>query len=278
MQPLIDHREHERLAEADHEHRDRDGEDDPAQDPGRKDVPRPRGELARQVVLARRRRRLPDPQPGEAERGDRERDGVEARDHAAAHPGEQRRADQRREQAHALAERLEQRVGVPEQLLGDHHREERRLRRGEHRVAGAVEGGHDVEQPHVAAVVHQQQEEDARREHQIRHDHQRAPAHAIDEEAAERRERGRREDRQERQAGRRVRAGQRLRPHAEHEEHRAVAEGRQRLTRDEEPRVAVGEEPPHQDVEPGGGAGTPNTISEIARLSGGRELGSSSRS
>ena len=94
--------------------------------------------------------------------------------------------------------------------------------------------------------MHEQQEEHRASEDAVAADHQRAPAETIREQAAERRGEGAETEHEEDETRTGARAGQLLHPDRHHDEHRPVAEGRERLSGDEQARVAVGEEAAHQ--------------------------------
>src|SRR5207253_4297692 len=102
------------------------------------------------------------------------------------------------------------------------------------------------EEPEVAAVVHEQQQAHDRGEAQMRRDHQRALAQPVDDEPADRRDQPGEREHEEHEPGLRVRAGQNLRPDAEDDDHRPVAEHRQRLASEEQAHVAACDQRAHQ--------------------------------
>jgi 2-polyprenyl-6-methoxyphenol hydroxylase-like FAD-dependent oxidoreductase len=85
--------------------------------------------------------------------GHQERCRVDLRDHRAADDSEQPGADQRRDQAEALVERLLRPVGVGEQILRYEFGHKRTLRRADRRPDHAVQEDHHVDDPDVAAPV-----------------------------------------------------------------------------------------------------------------------------
>jgi hypothetical protein len=90
--------------------------------------------------------------------------------------------------------------------------------------------------------VHREERHERHRGAEVDRDQEPAARGAVDEDAAERREHGGGDDGEEREARGGVRASELLGPDAEHEEHRAVAEERQRLPGEQEPRVAHAEQ------------------------------------
>ena len=137
-------------------------------------------------------------------------------------------------------------VRLGEQLLRQHDLEQRRAGGVEDSPEGPVGERDRVDQPRVAAVVDEQEHEHDRPEHAVGDDHQRPPAHPVGEQPAEWRQQRARGEGEERQAGERARPGQRLHPDREDDEHRPVAERRQRLPGEQEPGVAMRQERAHQ--------------------------------
>ncbi len=113
-------------------------------------------------------------------------------------------------------------------------------------AAEAVERRHEIDEPHLALVVHEEQQADDAGHRDVRRDHQRSLAHAVDEQSAERRGEAREREDEEDETGLRVRAGQHLGPDAEDDDHRPVAEHRERLPREEQTHVAAAEQRAHQ--------------------------------
>ena len=153
-----------------------------------------------EVVLLHGARRL-----GEAERDERcsrdeERRRVDDRDDGAAPGGEDARARERRDEAQPFADRLVRAVRLGEQLVGDHRLQHRAARGREDVAAEAVEQRDAVEDPHVAAVVHEEQEAHHARERELRRDHQRPLGQPVDDEAAERRDEARSAEHEEDEA------------------------------------------------------------------------------
>ena len=126
MEALAVDREDERLVEPDREERRADADAELAQDGRARDVGETRGELAEEVVLLRRRRRLAEAQCDEGGGRAEERPGVDERDDGAAERGVQPRARERRDEPQAFADRLEGAVRVAQQLVGQHRLHHRR--------------------------------------------------------------------------------------------------------------------------------------------------------
>ena len=189
---------------------------------------------------------LPHAHAPEEEGRRREGGGVEHGDGAAAEHGIEAGPRERRDDPQALARGREHAVRLREELLREHDLEQRRAGGVEDGAEGPVGERDRVDQPGVAAVVDEQQHEHERAEHAVGDDHQRPPAHPVGEQPTERREQRARGEGEERQPGERARAGQRLHPDREDDQHRPVAERRQRLAGEQQPGVAVREEGAHQ--------------------------------
>ena len=140
----------------------------------------------------------------------------------------------------------ERAVGLCEQFLRQHEAKERRARGEVDRPADAVEERDEIDDPRIALVVDEEEQQDRAGEQEVDGNHQRPLADAVREQAGQgAEERTEPEDHEDEPGGGR-RARQRLHPHGEHDEHRPVAKGGERLPGEEQACVAVGEELLHQ--------------------------------
>ena len=114
--------------------------------------------------------------------------------------------------------------------------------RVEHRAADGVEQRDDVDQPQVAAVVHEEQQEHRHCEEDVRDDHQRPSTHTVGEHARERGGQAPRREHEEDEPRGRVRSRERLRPDPEDDDQSPVAEQRDSLAAEEQARVAGAEQ------------------------------------
>jgi hypothetical protein len=96
--------------------------------------------------------------------------------------------------------------------------------------------------------VDRQQRKDGRCRGEVGHDQQAAPPDAIDEHPGGRRRELRKRDREDDQARGAAGPGQLLGPDTQRQPHRRVTEQRQRLAGEVQPRVAAGEQAPHQST------------------------------
>ena len=252
VQALVEDREDHRLGEPHHEQADTAGEDDLSQHRRPQDVTRPGEQLRYEIVLVALELRLGRAQEQERDDNRDEAGGIENGHGATARRGVDAGTGERCDQPQPLAHRLEHPVRLAEQLARQDHGHQGRPGRRRERPRRAVEHDHGIQQPEVAAVVHEEEQQDHEGLRAVRPDHHAPPRQAVDDEPRDGREQRRQGEREEDEAGGGIAAGQILRPDAKDDEHRPVAEDGQRPAGEEDTRVADAEHAAHQAV---GGSG-----------------------
>src|SRR5581483_3392429 len=245
VQSLGRDREDQRLAEPGDGERRADADRQLAEDAVPRDVADAGRDLAQEVVLLGRARGLRERQADERERGDDERAGVHERDRVTSGRGEEAGAGERSDEAEALADRLVRAVRLGEELVGEHRLQHCGARRREDVAEETVETRDEIEEPDVAAIVHEEKKAHHAGEGELRADHQRPLHDSVDEEAAERRGEAREREHEEDEPRGAVRPGELLRPDREREEHHPVAEHRDGLAGEELPDVPACEQGSH---------------------------------
>ena len=186
--------------------------------------------------------------PHERDRGHDgdERCRIDHRDDASADCGVDRRTDERRDQAEAFANALEDSVRFGKQLARKCRRQQRGPCGGRERSDGAREDRNGVEDPNVLPAMHEKERQDTNRLDRVRRDQKRPPPKTIDNHPGHRRKQRRKGKGEEHETGVRVAAGEGLRPDAEDDDHRPVAELRQRPAEEEDACVPNCENSAHQ--------------------------------
>lgn len=187
MQPELQHGEQERLREADDQQARAGREDDLLQGQRGEDMPQAGCQLGEEVLL------LPlescfgrtDEQEGNRDADEGER--ICGRHDATTKRGIETGSEQGRDQTQSFPHRGEDRVGIAEQLARQHHGEKRRPRGRKDDAGSTVEARDDVDQPEVAAIVHEEQQQHRSGHDAVHADQQRPLAHAVDDKARERR-------------------------------------------------------------------------------------------
>jgi hypothetical protein len=245
VQALVDDGEEHGFAEAERDDGQRAGDDKAAQgrggahvgEAGAKLGPRgPHGGLALGFRDAHEGQR-----GGRAEEGQR----VQGGHRGSAEDREERGPGERREQTQALAQRLQRGVAVADELAGKHRDEQRGLPGAEDHGRRAQREHHGVDDPHVAGIVDERERGDGGGAREVDGDQQRSLTDAIDEQAGDRRGQLGEEEGEERQAGSAAAAGQLLDPYAHGQGERKVAEEREPLAGEVQPRVPQREEASH---------------------------------
>jgi hypothetical protein len=179
---------------------------------------------------------------------DQERRRVQQRHGPPAGHGVEADAGHRRDEPQPLAHGLQDGVGRAEQLGREHRGQQRGLAGGQQRVGRAVGHRHEVDDPQVPAVVDGQQRQHGQGGQRIHPQQQRAAAHTVDEQAGQRRrDLGRGDAEDDHRAGGRA-AGQLARPQGQRQPQGGVAEQRERLADEIQPRVAQPEQAAHHGV------------------------------
>ncbi len=158
-------------------------------------------------------------------------------DPMTADDDEESGAHERRDQSKTLANRSQEAVGVAELLRRQQHGQERGLGRTDEVAGEAVEEHREVDDPHVRRVVDEEQQHHQCGTQEVHADERGTSPHAVDHHAGDRREERGQGKEEEGQAGLGVRVRQLLDPDAEGEEHRGVAEEREALPDEIDPRV-----------------------------------------
>jgi hypothetical protein len=223
VQALVDDGEEHGLAEAERDDGQRAGDDEPAQGRGGSHVREAGAELgprgSRDSLALRFRDAHEGQRGGRAEEGQR----VQGGHRGSAEHREQRGAGERREQTQALAQGLQRRVAVADELARKHRDEQGGLPGAEDHGRGAQREHDGVDDPHVAGVVDQHERRDGEGAGEVDGDQQRSLTDAIDEQAGDRRGQLGEQEGEERQAGGAAAAGQLLDPHAHGQRQREVA-------------------------------------------------------
>ena len=157
MEALVEHCEDHRFGEADEQQAEPRREHDLTERQRRADMTRTCQQLLEEVMLLPLEAWLFNPQ--RQERGDdgNEARRVEDRDRAAADRRVDRGADERCNQPQALSHGLEEPVRFTDQIARQDDGDERGARRGGEGPGRAVERGDRVDDPDVAAVVHEEE-------------------------------------------------------------------------------------------------------------------------
>ena len=143
---------------------------------------------------------------------------------------EQARTAEGTEQPEALPYRAEHSPGVTEQFVGEHQLQERRLAGAEERVIEPISEGDQVDEPELSPSVYEEEQQYHGGASEIAPDQERSARQAVDHETHDRGEEGGGGDREEDESGVAVAACEHLDPDAQGEEHRRVAEERERLS------------------------------------------------
>ena len=200
VQPDADHRERDGLEEPERDDDQQARGQDLADHRGGPRVADARGHLIEPVLLAADGFHLGDVQ---GERGggcNEERAGVDDRNCTTTLPCEESRPGNRSDEADALPERLQDAVGIAEQFLRQHLAKQRGFSRAENAIRHSIQHHHEVDQPHLVASVHQQQEEDAGAERKVGRDQEWTLLQAVDEHAGRGGQHRRCAEREEREA------------------------------------------------------------------------------
>jgi hypothetical protein len=119
---------------------------------------------------------------------------------ATTFPREESGAGDRTDEPDALTEGLQESVGIAEQFLGQHLAQQRGFSRAEDAVCQPVQDHHEVDEPYLAAAVHQEEQQDTCAEREVGCHQQWLLFHAVDEHAGRGRQHRRCAEREEREA------------------------------------------------------------------------------